>query len=108
MKLQAFLFKLVKVRGPMGVYEEERAFPTGSGAVSHEGKAYAADEHGWADVPDAVGAALKRLAFRHPHGGTIRYCTQDEVDENLRLGLVEQKAVQPPVEPKRTARKSSS
>lgn len=86
MQLQAFLFKLVKVRGPMGVYEEERAFPTGSG---------------WFEKPDHEAVELKQMRFRHPHGGVIRYCSPDEVDESLRLGLMEQGSVRAPEPPRR-------
>lgn len=106
MKLQAFLFKRVKVRGPMGLHEEERGFPTGSGDISHAGNLYPADEHGWAEVADPTQAqALKALRFTHPLGGVVRYCSPDEVDENLRLGLIEQGAVQSPVEERRPAQR---
>lgn len=62
---------------------EERLVPTGAHSISHDAASYDADEDGWFDVPDAVGAALKR--FRHPDSG--RFYEPHEVSEDVRESL---------------------
>lgn len=97
MQLQAFLFKRVKIRGPLGVFEETRVSPTGSGDLSHAGRRYPADEAGWVEVPYDQAIELKKMVFHREDGGYIKYCTPDEIDENLRLGLTDQNSIRPPV-----------
>jgi hypothetical protein len=62
---------------------EERLVPTGATSISHEDERYTADEAGWFDVPDHVGAHL--LNFRHP--GSERFYQPHDVSEDVRESL---------------------
>lgn len=73
MKLYGYHHKLIKVRGPMGVYEEERMFPTG----------------GEIDLPIEEAHEMKKMRHPHPHGGYVKFHSEDEVDEGQRLGLTD-------------------
>lgn len=88
-KVQLFRFSRAKVRGPMGIYEEERMAPTGADSIHHAGKEYRAGEDGWISVPTEVYEAVARMRHKHPHGGYTKWCTPGDVDEPERLGLVD-------------------
>lgn len=68
---------------------EERLIATGGTSISHGGKTFKADEDGWFDLPDEVGAFF--LSFRAPRGE--QFFTPEQVDEQVRLGTVGQDAV---------------
>ena len=85
MQLEAFKFRLVKVRGIAGVHEEERCYPTGSGVI---------------EVPEEQGYDLKKMRIRDPRDNSyIRYLAPEDVEENLRLGTLEAQTRQPEVAP---------
>lgn len=93
MLLQQFLFKRVRMRGQMGTFEEERMTPVGQGPININGRSFEPDEHGWVEiVPFDVAMELKSHVFHQENGGVIRYCTPDEVDEVMRLGLMDRGA----------------
>lgn len=100
-KVQMFRFARAKVRGPMGVYEEERMSPCGTGSVSHDGKEYRAGPDGWIEVPVAVHQAIRHHHHVHPLGGYTKWCTPAEVDEPERLGLVDPPAARGPGRPRK-------
>ena len=100
MQLQMFNFSKVRVRGPMGVFEEERMFPAHVSSIVHPAGSWEPDESGWIEVP--YDAALDLLAKRFPAAkGYNRYCTPNEVDEQVRLGMLEESALPRRSEPAR-------
>ena len=108
-KVQRFHFKRAKVRGPMGVYEEERMQSAGADSINHGGKKYEAGDDGWIEVPFDVYNAISRMRHKHPAGGYTKGGTPNDVDEPLRLGLVDKAAeVAPPAAPRRTTRQRTT
>jgi hypothetical protein len=64
---------------------EERLTPTGGSAIAHPSGSFTPDQDGWFDVPREVG--LELLSFRQPNGE--RFYTPDEVNEQVRLGSLQ-------------------
>lgn len=112
MLLQLFRFAKVSVRGPMGVFEETRMFPAKAGSISHGGITYLPREDGWIEVPYDV--ALELLTKRHHdpsdrRGSAFsRFCTPEEVDEQVRLGMAENVQMPQEATPKRTPAKAKA
>ena len=84
-------FRTVSVRVPDPLRPgrrtfEDRLIPTGCHSVSHEGVTYSADEDDWFEFPPEVGTEL--LKYRHP-GGEKFYSPAD-VDEQVRLGALDE------------------
>lgn len=86
--------------------QEERLYPTGAVSLSHGGVAFDADEDGWFDVPAEV--AEDMLKFRHPGGE--KFYTPADVDEQVRLGALDETGGVAPVEipPKPAAKTTKS
>lgn len=63
---------------------EERLFAAGTTSLVDGGSTYQADDDGWIEVPDDLGARL--VAFRFPGGE--RWHTPWEVDEQVRMGAM--------------------
>ena len=85
MQIKQFRAHNVRVPDPMrpGRYAmEERLGDAGATQLSHEGKRYDADSHGWFEVPVEVGDHF--LKGRYPHGE--RFHTNSEVQEHIRYG----------------------
>ena len=102
-KVQLFQFARAKVRGPMGVFDEERMSSCGADTLSHGGKEYNVGPDGWIEVPPDVFEAIRRMHHRHPVKGYTRWCTPAEVEEPLRLQLVDRAPA-----PSRRAAKASA
>jgi hypothetical protein len=64
---------------------EDRMIATGATAIVHEGVQYDADEDGWIEVPEAVGAHMQQ--FRSPEGA--KWYTPTQIDEEYRVGRVQ-------------------
>lgn len=105
MQVQLFHFSRTKVRGPMGVFDEERMRPVPVPSITHGGVTYERDASGWIDVPLPVYNELKRVHHARPDGGFTRFATPGEVDEQTRLGMVDdtEPAPVPKARPRRPA-----
>lgn len=95
MKVQMFHFFQARVKGPMGVYQEQRMRPAGGGSIVHDGKEYKPDAHGWIELPLDAFNALRAMQYPHPGGGYTKLCTMADVDEPERLGLVDEPEPEP-------------
>lgn len=98
-------FRSTQVRVPDPLHPgrrtfEERIYPTGCSGISDNGVEYTADEDGWIDVPHDVGQRL--VSFRHPGGE--RFYQPHEVDEQVRLGALDENEGHRPDAPKRRGR----
>lgn len=69
---------------------EDRLIPAGAGGIGHDGQSYKADEDGWFDVPPEVGEIMLKRVHRDPRtGSTTRFYTPEQVDEQVRLGAMD-------------------
>lgn len=101
-KVQLFHFAPKKVRGPMGVYTEERMASCRAESINHGGKDYVAGDDGWIEVPTHVLNDIKNMRHKHPVSGFTKWCTPAEVDEPAALGLVDEVPVPRRRSPSRT------
>jgi len=88
MFIKQFRHRQVRVPDPLRPSKrvfEDRLIPAGGGSIEHEGVKYEADEDGWVDVPQDLGVHLR--SFRAPGGE--RWYAPEEVDEQVRLGIVD-------------------
>lgn len=84
---------------------EERLVPTGTTALSHPSGEYEADRDGWIEVPHDVGVQLCAFASRDPHGGAVtRFYTPAEVNEQVRLGALDESNADAPAPKARRTR----